>query len=79
MTSDVDTTLAEILSAVLKRPLAPGETVRRTDEPLWDSLRHLEIIFAIEAAFGVSFSPEEIAAASDLSALRSKALGHDAA
>jgi len=79
MTSDVDTTLAEILSAVLKRPLAPGETVRRTDEPTWDSLRHLEIIFAIEAAFGVSFSPEEIAAANDLSALRSKALGHDAA
>jgi acyl carrier protein len=76
---DVDATLAEILSSVLQRPLAPGEAISRADEPKWDSLRHLEIVFAVEAAFGVSFSNEEIAAAADLAALRTKALGRDAA
>jgi len=79
MTADVDAILAEILSRVLRRPLAPGEPLSRTDEPRWDSLRHLEIVFAVEAAFGVAFTPDEIAAAGDLAALRAKVLGPDAA
>jgi acyl carrier protein len=29
-------------------------------EPNWDSLRHMNLIFAIEDAFGVRFSDEEI-------------------
>ena len=27
----------------------------------WDSLRHVELIFALEDAFGVEFSPDDIA------------------
>jgi acyl carrier protein len=79
MTTDTDATMAEILSVVLKRPVAPGEELRRADEPRWDSLRHLEIVFAAEAAFGVSFTSEEIAAIDGVAALKRKISAPDAA
>lgn len=72
MADQTDQTLAEILSMVLERPVGPGEALARTDEPKWDSLKHLEIVFAVEAAFGVSFSAEEIADLKDVAALRAK-------
>ncbi|MGA0606000.1 acyl carrier protein [Phenylobacterium sp. VNQ135] len=68
-----DETLAEILSMILERPVAPGENLRREDEAKWDSLKHLEIVFATEAAFGVSFSAEEIAELQDVAGLKAKA------
>jgi acyl carrier protein len=68
----VDETLAEILTLALGHPVAAGENLRRADDPKWDSLKHLEIVFATEAAFGVSFSAEEIAAIQDVAALRAK-------
>lgn len=67
-----DETLAEILTMILERPVAPGENVRREDEAKWDSLKHLEIVFAVEAAFGVSFSAEEIAELQDVAGLKAK-------
>lgn len=67
-----DETLAEILTVILERPVAPGENVRREDEVKWDSLKHLEIVFATEAAFGVSFSAEEIAEVQDVAGLKAK-------
>lgn len=67
-----DETLAEILTMILERPVAPGENVRREDEAKWDSLKHLEIVFAAEAAFGVSFSAEEIAELQDVAGLKAK-------
>lgn len=61
MSVEVEPTLAEILSLVLERPVAPGELVRREDEAKWDSLKHLEIIMAVESAFGASFTADEMA------------------
>jgi acyl carrier protein len=61
MTDTAEATLAEILTLVLERPVAPGEDVRRADVAKWDSLKHLEIIMAVESAFDVSFSSEEMA------------------
>jgi acyl carrier protein len=60
MADPVEQGIAEILSLVLGRPVAPGEAFSREDDPRWDSLKHLEIIFAAEEAFGVAFSAEEI-------------------
>lgn len=60
MASEAETTLAEILSMILERPVAPGEVVRRVDEPKWDSLKHLEIVMAVESAFDVSFTADEM-------------------
>lgn len=67
-----DETLAEILTMILERPVAAGENLRREDEARWDSLKHLEIVFATEAAFGVSFSAEEIAEVQDVAGLKAK-------
>lgn len=78
MPASVDETLAEILSLVLERPIAPGEDLRREDEARWDSLKHLEIIFATEAAFGVSFSAEEIGEVMSIADLRAKVAAADA-
>ena len=62
MDQEAQATLAEILTLVLERPVAPGEVVARSDEGKWDSLKHLEIIMAVEAAFGVNFTTEEMSA-----------------
>lgn len=74
MTDQVDEVLAEILGLALARAVAPGENLRRVDEPKWDSLKHIEIIFAVEGAFGVSFSPDEMAAVGAAADLRAKVL-----
>ena len=50
MTDTAETILSEILSLVLERSVAAGEDVRRIDEAKWDSLKHLEIVMAVEAA-----------------------------
>ena len=62
MSADADTMIAEILSLILERPVAVGECVMREEEAGWDSLKHLEIVFAVEAALDVTFTPEDMAA-----------------
>ena len=79
MTERIDAEIAEILSLILGRPVAADENLNRADEAKWDSLKHLEIIFAVEGAYGVSFSPDEIAALAGAADLRNKVLAADAA
>ena len=79
MTERIDAEIAEILSLILGRPVPAGENLKRADEAKWDSLKHLEIIFAIEGAYGVAFSAEEIAAVESVGDLRTKVLASDAA
>ena len=50
--------LAEIFSAVFKRPIEPDDAVTRDREKAWDSLRHVELVFVVEDAFGVTFPPD---------------------
>lgn len=49
-----------VLSAVLKQDLTAMASVSRSDLPAWDSLKHVQVIFAIEDEFGVEFSSEEL-------------------
>jgi acyl carrier protein len=49
--------------------------VQRADEAKWDSLKHLEIIMAVEAAFGVAFTAEEMASVQGSSDLLRRARG----
>lgn len=55
----------EIISAIAKRGsggLSLEELKARADEQnLWDSLLHVELVFALEAEFDIFFSQEEIA------------------
>lgn len=53
----------ELLGLVLGSTIAitKGKPVQRTSEPGWDSIKHIELIFALEDAFGVLFGEEELA------------------
>lgn len=59
--SEIETAVLEIVRTVLNLAEIPSPTVRRADLPQWDSLRHIELMFALEDAFGVQFSAEELA------------------
>lgn len=64
MTTDsVEAIVAEILSGALRRPVAPGEAISRDGEEAWDSLKHMEIVFAVESAFDCRFDEDDIVAA----------------
>ncbi len=61
--------IRDVLSKVLQRPVGPDESVSRDTEPKWDSLKHVEIMFAVEDACGVRFSAEELAALRDVQSI----------
>ena len=51
----------ELLGLVLGRTIIKGKPVQRASEPGWDSIKHIELIFALEDAFGMLFGEEELA------------------
>lgn len=75
---DIEQQLREILSLVLGPTLPDGELSRDT-VPTWDSLRQVEIIFAVEEAFDVQLSEAEMADAASLAAFADIVEAHLAA
>ena len=61
MQTDLENTILTILEAVLKTAFTPGEDVNRENTPAWDSLKHLEIVFALEEQLEIEFSEQEMA------------------
>ncbi len=59
--AEIDAGVREILGRVLRRPVPPGEEVSRATEAGWDSLRHVEVLFAVEDFFGVRLDEAELA------------------
>ncbi|MDR2384066.1 MAG: acyl carrier protein [Tannerella sp.] len=43
--------------------------------PVWDSLRHINLIIELEAAFDMQFEPEEIAAMKSIAEIKAMILG----
>ncbi|MEM9379881.1 MAG: acyl carrier protein [Planctomycetota bacterium] len=66
---DLDATLGALLSRALGRPVGAGEAVARDDEPGWNSLVHMELVFMLEDEFDVRFEAEEIPELSSRSAI----------
>lgn len=62
--------------AVLGRDIQPGESVSRAAVPGWDSLKHLELVFAVEAELGLCFNEDEIATVCSVDDLRALAASH---
>jgi acyl carrier protein len=60
--SEIQATVAQLLSISVGRHIAPTESITRDSEPTWDSLRHIELILMLEEHFGVRFSEQEIPA-----------------
>src|SRR5262249_56275569 len=70
-------TLRKIVADVMQLPLAavPADASSQTIEA-WDSLRHLDIVMAIEAATGVNFSTAEIVELTSLERIEAALLRH---
>ncbi len=51
-------------------PSSLSEASNASNTPQWDSLRHIEVIFAVESAYQVRFTMPEIAGLRDLGDMR---------
>jgi acyl carrier protein len=67
--NSIATEVSRILGLVLHRQIGNGEKITRAGEPAWDSLKHVEIMFAIEDHFGVQFTAEELATLDSIEAV----------
>ena len=56
--TDIERELTELCGAILGHPV--DRTLTRAGEDTWDSLKHMQIIFAVEEKFSVRFTEEEI-------------------
>ncbi|TMH68643.1 MAG: acyl carrier protein [Betaproteobacteria bacterium] len=54
--------IRDLLAMILKLPPPPPADFVRGSVPQWDSLKHMEVIFALEDRYGVRFDESEFAA-----------------
>ncbi|GIW73800.1 MAG: hypothetical protein KatS3mg103_0322 [Phycisphaerales bacterium] len=59
MSDDVLNKACQIIGDALGRDPVPPDATPETTES-WDSIAHLNIVMALESAFGVTFDPQEI-------------------
>ena len=77
MTRDeIERTVRGVLETAFGRALPPGADVQRQQEPGWDSVKHIEVLFMVEEELGIQFEPEEMAALDGLSAIVERASAH---
>jgi acyl carrier protein len=69
--------LAEVMKNVLDLDSVSDDDSMKTISS-WDSLRHLNLIMAIEEHFGINFDPEEIPELSSVAALSAAISKHSA-
>lgn len=76
MNRDIREVVTETMRIVLKRDIAPHEEVRRGDVPQWDSLAHVNLVFAIESELQIEFGADELGELDSLSKLVTAAERH---
>lgn len=59
--NQIEQTVLVVLATVLKHPFHDDADITRQNTPSWDSLKHIEIMFALEDELGTEFSEEELA------------------
>lgn len=67
----IDPRLQQIVEDVLGEEVVLTERTRASDVPGWDSLAHINIMFAVETEFGVSFSDDQLTRFADVGELQS--------
>jgi acyl carrier protein len=64
-------TLLDLIAATLRLPVATvGEASTMQNTRRWDSLRHVLLMTKIEAAYGISLTDSELAAATSVVSIR---------
>jgi acyl carrier protein len=61
MNDEVDGAVRSVLGTVFGRAIAQDEPLSAKTEPAWDSLRHVEVLLAVEGALDVRFDEDELA------------------
>lgn len=64
---EIEERVLDVLSAALKCPVTTVS--RRADIPAWDSLKHIELVFAIEDELELQFNEAELAALDSVAAI----------
>lgn len=77
MPSEAD--VRTLLRTILRTPGEPAVELRRADIVAWDSLKHMEIVFALEDRYGVRFEESEFGALDTSSAITAALRRHLAA
>jgi acyl carrier protein len=67
--AELDDEVRDTLGIVLGRTFAPDDPVAREAQPDWDSLKHIELVFALEDVLGVRFDAGEIGELTDVAAI----------
>jgi len=75
VSSSLDARLDAVLASVLGLDAVP-EDLAAERCAAWDSAAHLNIVFALEDGFGVTFTVEEIETATSRAALRAVLSAH---
>jgi acyl carrier protein len=68
-----------LLRTILQLPAQDDSALRREDVDAWDSLKHMEIVFALEDRYGVRFDESEFAALDTSAAIAAALQRHLAA
>lgn len=74
---EIESSVLSVVEAVLKCPVGPDTS--RMNTPGWDSLKHIEIIFAVEEELGIEFGEQEMAKLDSVARIVAMALAHHAA
>jgi acyl carrier protein len=74
----LENTVRETLTVVLGRPIATDDPVRSEDQPDWDSLKHIELVFALEGILGIRFDADELGELTDVESIVELAEKHGA-
>ena len=67
--SDLERDVRALVLRMLRLPAPPAGEFVRADVPEWDSLKHMEIVFALEDKYGVQFDESEFPALSSPAAI----------
>ena len=74
--AQIDASVREVLGAAFDRFVAPGEDVNPLTEPRWDSVKHIEILFMLEEALGMTFPEEELLELKSAHTITDRAAAH---
>lgn len=59
----------EVISVALGQSLPAGVEICRKSTVAWDSLKHVEIMFALEDQFSIAFTEEELVGLGDVTSI----------
>ena len=78
-TQELEGAIRDLLLRFLRLPEPPAFELTRGSAPQWDSLKHMEIVFALEDRYEVQFDEAEFAALDSPAAIAAALRKHFAA